>query len=131
MLESAALKNLVIASLEDDKAQDIVAIDLAGKSTLADVMIVASGGSTRQVAAISDHLIQKLKAAGVKPRVEGLSRGDWVLIDALDAIVHVFRPEVRAFYNLEKMWQLPEAEVDPQAPSDETDPPLLAGTTRD
>lgn len=111
--------------MEDDKAQDIIAIDLEGKSALADVMIVASGASTRQVAAIAEHLIRKLKAAGVTPRVEGLSRADWVLVDAGDAIVHVFRPEVRAFYNLEKMWRLPEAEVD----ADETT--LAAGLGRD
>ncbi len=99
------------ASLEDDKADDIVVIDLAGKTTIADHMIIASGRSQRQVGAIADHLIERLKALGIGPATaEGLSQCDWVLIDAGDVIVHIFRPEVRAFYNLEKMWgaMLPE-----------------------
>ncbi|MCC5997259.1 MAG: ribosome silencing factor [Oceanicaulis sp.] len=100
-----ALEALVISALEDDKAEDIVAIDLQGKSSVTDVMIIASGRSNRHVGAISDHLLRKLKEAGVDGvRAEGLKTADWVLIDAGDVIVHVFRPEVRVFYDLEKMW---------------------------
>ena len=92
-------------SLDDDKAQDVAVIDLAGKTTLADHMVIASGTSTRQVAALSEHLRERLKAGGLATvPVEGLEHCDWVLIDAGDIIIHVFRPEVRAFYNLEKMW---------------------------
>jgi ribosome-associated protein len=104
---------LVTASLEDDKAEDLVTIDLAGKSTIADYMVIASGRSQRQVGAMAEHLREKLKAAGLTSvPVEGAQRCDWVLIDAGDVIVHVFRPEVRTFYNLEKMWglDLPEPE---------------------
>jgi ribosome-associated protein len=100
-----ALEALVIAALEDDKAEDIVAIDLEGKSSVTDIVIIASGRSNRHVGAISDHLLRKLKEAGVDGvRAEGLKSADWVLIDAGDVVVHVFRPEVRAFYDLEKMW---------------------------
>lgn len=100
-----ALEALVIAALEDDKAEDIVAIDMDGKSSVADIVIIASGRSNRHVGAISDHLLRKLKDAGVDGvRAEGLKSADWVLIDAGDVIIHVFRPEVRAFYDLEKMW---------------------------
>lgn len=98
---------LVNASLEDDKAEDLVTIDLAGKSSIADYMVVASGRSQRQVGAMAEHLREKLKAAGAgNVPVEGALRCDWVLIDAGDIIIHLFRPEVRAFYNLEKMWGL-------------------------
>ncbi len=100
-------------SLEDDKAEDIVVIDLAGKSDIADFMVIASGRSQRQVGAMAEHLMQKLKPLSSRtPSVEGLARGDWVLIDGGDVIVHLFRPEVRAFYNLEKMWgsELPESQ---------------------
>lgn len=96
---------LILTSLEDDKAEDIVAIDLAGKSELADHLVVASGRSTRQVAALSEKLVDRLKQnLGIQCRVEGLDAADWVLIDCGDAIVHVFRPEVREFYQIEKMW---------------------------
>ena len=96
-------------SLEDSKAEDIVSINIQGKSTMADYMVVASGRSHRHVGAVSDHLLRNLKEAGYgTARVEGLSAADWVLIDAGDVIVHVFRPEVRDFYALEKMWQEPE-----------------------
>ena len=96
----------VLASLEDDKAEDIVQISLRGKTEMADYMVVASGRSTRQVAAISEKLTERLKQdLGVFCKVEGAEVGDWVLIDAGDVIVHVFRPEVREFYQLEKMWQ--------------------------
>lgn len=95
----------VLASLDETKAEDIVSIDLRGKTALADDMIIATGRSTVHVGAIADKAIKALKAAGVvAPRVEGLAQCDWVLIDAGDVIVHVFRPEVRQFYNLEKMW---------------------------
>jgi ribosome-associated protein len=101
----AQLLKTILAQLEDDKAEDIVSIDLNGKAALADEMIIASGRSNRHVAAIADHLIEKLKAAGAANlRVEGLPHCDWVLVDSGDVIVHVFRPEVRSFYNLEKLW---------------------------
>jgi ribosome-associated protein len=101
----------VLASLEDSKAEDIVTIDIAGKSALGDHMVVVSGRSNRHVLAISDHLITDLKEEGLGgARVEGLEGGDWVLIDTGDIIVHVFRPEIREFYNIEKMWAAPEFE---------------------
>ncbi|WP_342667246.1 ribosome silencing factor [Kiloniella spongiae] len=106
------LLELVRNSLEDDKAEDIVVIELAGKSSIADYMVIASGNSNRMVSAMSDHLLRGLKAAGMKSIIaEGKDRGDWVLVDAGDVVVHLFRPEVRAFYNLEKMWglELPES----------------------
>ena len=111
--ERAALRQLELVrdSLADSKAEDIVAIDIAGKSALGDYMVVASGRSSRHVASICDRLISELKDAGFgNPRVEGLAAGDWVLIDAGDVIIHVFRPEIREFYNIEKMWQTPEIE---------------------
>lgn len=99
------LLDLVTVSLDDDKAEDIVAIDLAGKSSIGDHMVIATGRSTRQVAAMANHLIGKLKQTDIpRVNVEGMSTGDWVLIDAGDIIVHLFRPEVREFYALEKMW---------------------------
>lgn len=92
-------------SLEDDKAVDVVTIDLDGKSSIADHMVVASGRSHRQVAAMADHLVARLKHLGLgRIAVEGLKQADWVLVDAGDVIVHLFRPEIRSFYNLEKMW---------------------------
>jgi ribosome-associated protein len=94
----------VLASLDEAKAEDVVVIDLKGKTALADDMIIATGRSTVHVGAIAERAIKACKAAGVAPRVEGLPQCDWVLIDAGDIIVHVFRPEVRQFYNLEKMW---------------------------
>ncbi len=107
--DSDALLSLILASLEDDKAEDIVSIPLAGKSEMADHMVIASGRSSRQVAAIADKLMDRLKQqAGIIARTEGRDLGDWVLIDAGDVIVHVFRPEVRDFYQLEKMW-MPQA----------------------
>ncbi|ABS67304.1 iojap-like protein [Xanthobacter versatilis] len=96
---------LVTARLEDDKSEDIVSIDLRGKTSIADYMVIASGRSQRHVGAVAEHLIEALKAAGIKHvRVEGQPACDWVLIDANDVIVHVFQPEVRSFYNIEKMW---------------------------
>jgi len=98
----------VIASLEDDKAEDIVQINLRGKSEMGDYMIIASGRSSRQVSSIAEKLTDRLKQEqGVLSKVEGKETGDWVLIDTGDVIVHVFRPEVRDFYQLEKMWLAP------------------------
>ena len=100
-----ALHKLVLASLDDDQAVETVSIPLAGKSSIADYMVVASGRSTRQVASMANKLAEKIKAeCGRSARVEGLPTADWVLIDAGDVIVHLFRPEVRSFYNLERMW---------------------------
>ncbi|MDP7191475.1 MAG: ribosome silencing factor [Alphaproteobacteria bacterium] len=105
MPDSSQLLELVETILDDHKAQDIAVIDLAGKTSLADFMVVASGSSTRQVAGMAVKMQGKLKKAGCgRVPVEGLPQGDWVLIDADDVIIHLFRPEVRAFYNLEKMW---------------------------
>ena len=99
---------LVKESLDDSKAEDIVSINIQGKSAMADYMVIASGRSHRHVSAVADHLLRALKDAGYgTARVEGLSAADWVLIDAGDVIVHVFRPEVRDFYALEKIWQEP------------------------
>ena len=107
LAESKRLLEVVRASLEDDKAEDLVTIELADKSSIADFMMIASGRSHRQVGAMAEHVREKLKAAGVKGvSIEGAQRCDWVLIDAGDVLVHLFRPEVRAFYNLEKMWGL-------------------------
>jgi len=102
---SEELNELIIHSLDADKAEDITTIELAERTTIADYMVIASGRSNRQVNALAEHLLRKLKEVGLgNCQVEGLAHGDWVLIDAGDVIVHVFRPEVRAFYNLEKMW---------------------------
>ena len=95
----------ILTSLEEDKAEDIVQVDLRGKSSIGDYMVICSGRSSRQVAAISEKLVERLKAEfGRGAKVEGKDAGDWVLIDTGDVIVHVFRPEVREFYQLEKMW---------------------------
>ena len=100
-----ALLDAILTSLDDDKAEDIVQIDLRGRSEMGDWMVIASGRSTRQVAAIAEKLTDRVKQAfGVVSKVEGKETGDWVLIDTGDVIVHVFRPEVREFYQLEKMW---------------------------
>jgi ribosome-associated protein len=102
---AADLNALIHGLLDDAKAENTVAIDLMGKSTIADVMIVTEGRSSRHVASIAERVVQGLKDKGHKGlRVEGQNTADWVLIDAGDVILHVFRPEVRAFYNLEKMW---------------------------
>lgn len=101
----------MVGSLDDDKAEDVVTIDLRGKSSMADYLVIASGRSTRQVGAMADHLLRKVKTEGFgTAAIEGIPQNDWVLIDAGDVIVHLFRPEVRAFYNIEKMWSvtLPE-----------------------
>jgi len=113
---SRRLLAMVEKSLDDDKAEDIVAIDLHGKSSMADFMVIASGRSQRQLGAMADHLMVKLKEQGV-PRVgiEGAGVGDWVLLDGGDIVVHLFRPEVRRFYNLEKMWGMVLPEPDRMA----------------
>ena len=104
------LLKLVLTQLDDDQAQDIVTIDLKGKSSIADHMVIASGRSTRQVAAIAQKLAEKIKQAGFGPvKLEGLPAADWVLLDAGDIVVHLFRPEVRSFYNLERMWAFGDA----------------------
>ena len=109
--DSAELLSVILASLDDDKAEDIVSIPLAGKSEMADHMVIATGRSSRQVSAISEKLVDRLKNdVGLVARTEGRELGDWVLIDAGDVVVHVFRPEVREFYQLEKMW-MPQASV--------------------
>lgn len=108
---------VVLKQLDDDQAQDIVTIPLAGKSTIADHMVIASGRSTRQVATMAQKLAEQLKREGHGPvRLEGLPAADWVLVDAGDVVVHLFRPEVRSFYNLERMWAFGDA------------PPVAAGT---
>jgi len=112
-----ALHSLVLKSLDDDQAQEVVSIPLEGKSSIADYMVIASGRSTRQVAAIAQKLAERIKHAGFPPpRIEGLPAADWVLIDAGDVVVHLFRPEVRSFYNLERMWAFGDA------------PPVAAGS---
>lgn len=115
----ARLHALVLQSLDDDQALDVVDIPLAGKTTIADHMIIASGRSTRQVASMAQKLAQKIKESfGRNVRIEGLQTADWVLIDAQDVIVHLFRPEVRSFYNLERMWAFePAARPQPVAAS--------------
>lgn len=102
---SAPLLATVLDTLSEAKAEDVTTIDLEGKTTIADTMVIASGRSQRHVGAVADQLLQKLKTEGVRnATVEGMPHCDWVLIDAGDIVVHIFRPEVRQFYNLEKMW---------------------------
>jgi len=113
--DGSVLLSVILASLEDDKAEDIVTIPLAGRSEMADHMVIATGRSSRQVAAISEKLADRLKAElGMVARMEGKDLGDWVLIDAGDVVVHVFRPEVRDFYQLEKMWAAQPAPARPR-----------------
>jgi len=108
----AALHQLVLSQLDDDQAQDVVSIPLEGKSSIADHMVIASGRSTRQVASMAQKLAEKIKQAGFgHARVEGLPAADWVLIDAGDVVIHLFRPEVRSFYNLERMWSFEGSEA--------------------
>lgn len=99
-----ALLDLIFKTLDDAKAEDVVELNLIGKNPLADYMVVASGRSQRHVQALAEQLAQKLKSEGFGANVEGLGAGDWVLVDALDVVVHLFRPEVRSFYDLERMW---------------------------
>ncbi|PAX08122.1 ribosome silencing factor [Sphingomonas lenta] len=116
--EVEALHSAVLQSLEDDQAVDLLSIPLAGKTTIADHMVIASGRSTRQVASMATKLAEKIKGEFNRiARVEGLPTADWVLIDAGDVIVHIFRPEVRSFYNLEKMWAFGDAPQTPGGPA--------------
>lgn len=108
---SRNLLKMVEKSLDADKAEDIVTIDLSGKSAIADYMVIATGRNTRQLAAMAHHIAEKLGKAGAKPiGIEGISQGDWVLIDGNDVIVHLFRPDVRKLYSLEKMWGIDQPE---------------------
>lgn len=119
-MEEGALHQMVLTSLDDDLAQNIVTINLSGKSALADHMVVATGRSKRHVSALADHLLRKLKENGEKNiRTEGQKTGDWVLVDAGDVVVHIFREEVREFYGIEKMWAT-EAETTAYNPDAET-----------
>ncbi len=111
-MNAAALHQLVLSQLDDDQAQEVVTIPLEGKSSIADHMVIASGRSTRQVASMAQKLAEKIKQAGFgHARVEGLPAADWVLIDAGDVVIHLFRPEVRSFYNLERMWAFEGSEA--------------------
>ena len=113
--EAGAVHELILDQLDEDQAQDLVTIPLEGKSSIADHMVIASGRSSRQVTAIAEKLADRLKQElGLLVRTEGKDLGDWVLIDAGDVVVHVFRPEVREFYQLEKMW-LPQGAAKPRA----------------
>jgi ribosome-associated protein len=108
--EAGSLHALVLASLDEDQAQELVSIPLEGKSSIADHMVIASGRSTRQVASMAQKLAERIKAAGFgHVRIEGLPAADWALVDAGDVVVHLFRPEVRTFYNLERMWGFGES----------------------
>lgn len=108
--EPGSLLALVLGQLDDDQAQDVVTIPLEGKSSIADFMVVASGRSTRQVASIAQKLAETVKHSGFGPaKLEGLPQADWVLVDAGDVVIHLFRPEVRSFYNLERMWAFGDA----------------------
>jgi ribosome-associated protein len=107
----------ILSSLDDDKAEDIVKIDLSGRSSLCDTIVIATGRSSRHVASLAENLARRLKEWGLSGvRVEGLTQGDWVLIDAGDVVVHLFRPEVRTYYDLEGMWSVGEKGLRPQKP---------------
>ena len=111
-MSAASLHQLVMTQLDEDQAQEIVSIPLEGKSSIADHMVIASGRSTRQVASMAQKLAEEIKKAGFgHARIEGLPAADWVLIDAGDVVVHLFRPEVRTFYNLERMWSFEGGEA--------------------
>ncbi len=115
-LSSKQLLKFTLESLDNDKGMDIVSIDLIGRSSIADYMVVVSGNTVRQVTAMANNLIKKYKEMGLRlPSPEGMSNGDWVLIDAKDILIHIFRPEVRDFYSLEKMWEKKQEEVSPDA----------------
>lgn len=106
MVDSNAMLETVLKSLDDSKAEEVIHIDIEGKSPVADYMVVSNGRSHRHVNAVADRLLRDLKDAGYgSPKVEGMPACDWVLVDTGDVIVHIFRPEVRDFYSLEKMWQ--------------------------
>ena len=115
-ISSKQLLKVTLESLDNDKGIDIVSIDLIGRSSIADYMIVVSGNTVRQVTAMANNLTKKYKEMGLRlPSPEGMSNGDWVLIDAKDILIHIFRPEVRDFYSLEKMWIKKQEEVTPDA----------------
>ena len=115
-LSSKQLLKVTLELLDNDKGIDIVSIDLIGRSSIADYMVVVSGNTVRQVTAMANNLIKKYKEMGLRlPSPEGMSNGDWVLIDAKDILIHIFRPEVRDFYSLEKMWVKKQEEVSPDA----------------
>ena len=115
-ISSKQLLKVTLESLDNDKGIDIVSIDLIGRSSIADYMVVVSGNTVRQVTAMANNLIKKYKEMGLRlPTPEGMSNGDWVLIDAKDILIHIFRPEVRDFYSLEKMWVKKQEEVSPDA----------------
>ena len=115
-ISSKQLLKVTLESLDNDKGIDIVSIDLIGRSSIADYMVVVSGNTVRQVTAMANNLIKKYKEMGLRlPSPEGMSNGDWVLIDAKDILIHIFRPEVREFYSLEKMWVKKQEEVSPDA----------------
>ena len=115
-ISSKQLLKVTLESLDNDKGIDIVSIDLIGRSSIADYMVVVSGNTVRQVTAMANNLIKKYKEKGLRlPSPEGMSNGDWVLIDAKDILIHIFRPEVRDFYSLEKMWVKKQEEVSPDA----------------
>ena len=115
-ISSKKLLKVTLESLDYDKGIDIVSIDLIGRSSIADYMVVVSGNTVRQVTAMANNLIKKYKEMGLRlPSPEGMSNGDWVLIDAKDILIHIFRPEVRDFYSLEKMWVKKQEEVSPDA----------------
>lgn len=116
--EAQALHATILQSLDDDQAVETVSIPLAGKSSIADYMVIASGRSSRQVSSMATKLAERVKASiGHTPRIEGLAAADWVLIDAGDVIVHLFRPEVRSFYNLERMWAFGDESAATASPS--------------
>jgi ribosome-associated protein len=122
--EAEALHTLVLQSLDDDQAVETISIPLAGKSSIADYMVIASGRSSRQVASMAVKLAEKVKAeVGRTPKIEGFPAADWVLIDAGDVIVHLFRPEVRSFYNLERMWAFGDESAATASPSNPPAPP--------
>ena len=115
-LSSKQLLKFTLESLDNDKGIDIISIDLIGRSSIADYMVVVSGNTVRQVTAMANNLIKKYKEMGLRlPSPEGMSNGDWVLIDAKDILIHIFRPEVRDFYSLEKMWEKKQEDVSPDA----------------
>ena len=115
-ISSKQLLKVTLESLDNDKGIDIVSIDLIGRSSIADYMVVVSGNTVRQVTAMANNLIKKYKEMGLRlPSPEGMSNGDWVLIDAKDILIHIFRPEVRDFYSLEKMWVKKQEKVSPDA----------------
>ena len=115
-LSSKQLLKVTLETLDNDKGIDIVSIELIGRSSIADYMVVVSGNTVRQVTAMANNLTKKYKEMGLRlPSPEGMSNGDWVLIDAKDILIHIFRPEVRDFYSLEKMWEKNQEEVSPDA----------------